>query len=113
MSKNKQREVKTGESISEVVDATKIDVAVAQAEPLIEEVQQFLGKRAELAAKLTQEIEATEKKLVELKKTVALLFPENAPSISKDRKPKKVKSKVASRSEKNDGGESVATPDLD
>lgn len=113
MSKSKHREVKTGESVSEVVDAAKIDVTATQAEPLIEEVQQFLGKRAELAAKLTQEIEATEKKLVELKRTVALLFPENAPSIYKDRKPKKAKSKAASRSEKNDGVESVATPDLD
>jgi hypothetical protein len=45
---------------------------------LAEEVRAFIDRRDELAGKLAQEIELTEKKLVELKRTAALLFPENA-----------------------------------
>ncbi len=74
--------------------------AAIPAEPLMEEVQSFLSKRAELAQKLADEIEATEKKLADLRKTAALLFPENATNGAKDRKPKKVKMRVANREEK-------------
>jgi hypothetical protein len=68
------------------------------AEPLGElagEVRAFIDRREELAAKLVQEIAFTEKKLAELKRTLALLFPENATNGNADalqleRKPKKL-----------------------
>ena len=69
------------------------------ADSLVEEVQSFLDRRAALAKKLVDEIAATEKKLAELKKTAAMLFPENIPSIPRDKKTKKVKIK---RIEKTD-----------
>lgn len=81
-------------------------------EPLMEEVQSFFHKRAELARKLADEIEATEQKLAELKRTAAMLFPENGNGNGqKDRKPKKPKPKVTSREEKTEtaaGGEEAA-----
>jgi hypothetical protein len=71
------------------------------AEPLLDEVQTFLSRRAELAQKLADEIAATEQRLVELKQTAAMLFPESAtPTAAKDRKPKKTKSKPVPREEK-------------
>jgi hypothetical protein len=62
---------------------------------LADEVRAFIDRRDELASKLAQEIELTEKKLVELKRTAALLFPENAANghgekERQERKPKKV-----------------------
>src|SRR5580693_6518287 len=51
------------------------DHAVEDLGGLAAEVESFLSRRSELARKLTQEIEATEKKLAELKRTAALLFP--------------------------------------
>ncbi len=60
------------------------------------EVQSFLAKRAELSQKLAEEIEATEQKLVELKKTAAMLYSENTSSPTKDKKSKKVKAKPLS-----------------
>ena len=41
-----------------------------------EEVQSFLSRRDDLAEKLAREIEATELKLAELKRSAALLYPE-------------------------------------
>jgi hypothetical protein len=56
---------------------------------VLEEVQAFLAQRAELARKLTEEIEATEKKLAELRQTAALLMPQSASRIGKEKKAKK------------------------
>jgi hypothetical protein len=67
------------------------------ADPLLGEVQSFLSKRADLAKKLADEIEATENKLAELKRTAAMLFPENHGNGPKERKPKKVKLKAPTR----------------
>ena len=57
--------------------------------PLLEEVQSFLTRRDELARQLADEIEATEKKLDELRRTAAALFPDGPPAPPKVRKPKK------------------------
>ena len=66
---------------------------------LTEEVQSFLNRRSELARKLAQEIEATEKKLAELKHTAALLFPENDGNgrAEQERKPKKVSQRKSTK----------------
>ncbi len=108
MSKGKHREGKSAENSSEQLEASEVDTKLGEAEPLLEEVQQFLVKRAELASKLSQEIEATEKKLVELKKTVTLLFPETESTVPKDRKLKKTKPKTTSRSAKTEEAESTS-----
>jgi hypothetical protein len=66
--------------------------AVGQADQggtVLEEIQAFLAQRAELARKLTEEIEATEKKLAELRQTAALLMPPSASRIGKEKKAKK------------------------
>ena len=59
---------------------------------LTEEVQSFLDRRSELARKLAQEIDATEKKLAELKRAAGLLFPENDRNgrAEPERRPKKM-----------------------
>lgn len=57
------------------VDNGQPDHAAEELGGLAGEVQSFLSRRVELARKLAQEIEATEKKLAELKRTAALLFP--------------------------------------
>jgi hypothetical protein len=62
------------------------------------EVQSFIAQRNELARRLTLEIEATEKKLAELRRTKARLFPEGSSDLlvseseSQQRKPRKTKS---------------------
>ncbi|MGC4007048.1 MAG: hypothetical protein QM811_29555 [Pirellulales bacterium] len=61
--------------------------------PLLDEVQAFLAKRVELAKRMAEEIDATEKKLVELRKTAALLQAETAPTAPKVKAPKKPRSK--------------------
>lgn len=74
-------------------EATLVTAAVEPATPLIAEVQSFLSKRDELSRKLSEEIAATEARLVELKKTAAALFPERAtaaPTVNKDKKAKKL-----------------------
>lgn len=78
-----------------IVEAATPDFAAADALGLVAEVQSFLSKRGELAEKLAREIEATEKKLEELKRTAALLLP--LPAVAApaeparaDKKPKKL-----------------------
>jgi hypothetical protein len=60
---------------------------------LAAEVRAFIDRRDELASKLSQEIELTEKKLAELKRTAALLFPANGANghAEKDRPERKSK----------------------
>jgi hypothetical protein len=68
--------------------------SAAELGPLADEVRSFLGRKEELAQKLAHEIETTEKKLAELKRTAAALFPEglgNEPVERVERKPKKTK----------------------
>ena len=77
------------------------DSVPAESLAIMDRVQAFLALRTELAANLAAEIEATEKKLAELRKTAALLFPEST-SVApvKDKKPKKpAKPKVISRTD--------------
>ena len=78
---------------------------------LAHEVQSFLDRRHELAKKLNLEIEATEKKLVELKKTVEMLFANNDGDgqAEKERTNRKTK-KVTKNPKTTDGsGEKQAT----
>ncbi len=62
--------------------------------PLMEEIQTFLHLRDELARKLAIEIEATEQKLAELKKTAASLFPQSGGEVAEEKKAKKPKPKT-------------------
>lgn len=67
---------------------------------VLEEVQAFLAQRAELARKLALEIEATEKKLAELKQSAALLTPAPGGGATKEKKAKKAsKPKAVARRE--------------
>lgn len=66
--------------------------SVEELGPLAEEVRSFMDRRDELARKLAEEIEATEKKLAELRRTAAALFPESSEEEEPERperKPKK------------------------
>jgi hypothetical protein len=84
---------------------------------LLDEVQSFLAAREELAKKLASEIAATEKKLAELKKTAALLFPAAAaaPAGAKEKKPKKAKARPVSQPDPSESSpvstEEAATSD--
>lgn len=72
---------------------------ITESDSLMAEVESFLSKRDELAQKFAEEIEATELKLAELKKTAASLFPENAGSGAASQKAKKPKPKPAAKAE--------------
>jgi hypothetical protein len=72
--------------------------ALTPGDPLVDEVQSFVAKRAELARKVAEEIKATEKKLSELRKTAAMLSPEGA--AAKERKPKQSKARAPRREDK-------------
>jgi len=82
--------------------ADSTEVVAASAASLISEVQSFLERREELSRQLAEEIEATEKRLVELRRTASLLQAEAAVDSSKDRKPKKAKPKGTARPEKRE-----------
>lgn len=107
MSKSKSREPKPSESVTETTEAGETETISLEADPILAEVQQFLLKRADLANRLTAEIDATEKKLIELKRTLEQLFPENSsfPS-AKERKAKKAKAKPSPRTSKAEPEES-------
>lgn len=84
-------------AISESVAST---ASTPESCALLDEVQSFLAAREELAKKLASEIAATEKKLAELKKTAAMLFPTAvAAPAAKEKKVKKAKTKAASQPE--------------
>lgn len=86
----------TASTLSPVQDSVSVERP-----RIMDRVQAFLALRTELAANLAAEIEATEKKLADLRKTAAMLFPENAAvPVTKDKKPKKpAKPKVVSRTD--------------
>lgn len=65
----------------------------------MDEVQAFLEMRTELAKKVGEEIEATEKKLADLNKTAAMLVAEAGSSVPKEKKPRKLKVKTPGRRE--------------
>ncbi len=71
----------------------------SECRPLMDEVQAFLTMRTELAKKVAEEIEATERKLADLKKTAAMLVAETSSSVAKEKKPKKLKVKTPGRGE--------------
>lgn len=77
--------------LREVQEAADSQETIHDLGLLADEIQSFLQQRQELADKLAQEIEATERKLAELKRTAAMLFPEDPSSQipAKDRKAKK------------------------
>ena len=80
-------------TLQPVAEAPFVAAPAEPATPLIAEVHSFLSKRDELAKKLSEEIAATEAKLVALRKTAAALFPEKAaaaPAANKDKKAKKL-----------------------
>lgn len=72
-----------------IVEASTPGYVAAEELWLVAEVQSFLNKRGELAEKLAREIEATEKKLAELKRTAALLNPASPVESGRDKKAKK------------------------
>lgn len=73
------------------------DGPTGTADPLMHEVQTFFTQRDALARKLAAEIEATERKLEELKQTAARLFPQSEESSVRERKARKTKTKASSR----------------
>jgi hypothetical protein len=86
-----------------IVEASTPGYVAAEELWLVTEVQAFLSKRGELAEKLAREIEATEKKLAELKRTAALLSPAASVEAARDKKAKKptLKKKPERKSEAN------------
>ncbi len=86
-----------------VVEASTPGYVAAEELWLVAEVQSFLNKRGELAEKLAREIEATEKKLAELKRTAALLNPAASVEAARDKKAKKptLKKKPERKTEAN------------
>ena len=93
-------------STSKEATVSRAEAALAapvdeQGSPLLEEVQTFLSRRDDLARRLAAEIDATEKRLVELRKTATALFPGTksggSNNSNKDRKSKPAKAKPAPR----------------
>jgi hypothetical protein len=86
-----------------IVEASTPGYVAAEELWLVAEVQAFLSKRGELAEKLAREIEATEKKLAELKRTAALLNPAASVEAARDKKAKKptLKKKPERKTEAN------------
>ena len=85
------------------VDCVPLDFVLHELGRLSGEVQSFLGMRAELARKLALEIETTEKRLVELKRAAALLFPaECSCQCEKERQERKLKKAPVGRTGKTD-----------
>lgn len=94
MSKKKHQDSSAEESIeNSAVQHAEGDAAngtpMAEGNSLLAEVEQFLQQRQELAQKLAAEIAATERKLADLRKTAAALFPEGDRSARPEKKAKK------------------------
>jgi hypothetical protein len=97
---NEVNEVHPTEEPPRSTEESSFSIETIASDPLVDEVQLFLERRTALAKKLADEIAATEKKLADLRKTAAMLFPEQPPSNVKDRKAKKLKTKPAARHER-------------
>ena len=72
------------------------------------EVQSFIARRNELLRRLNLEIEATEKKLLELRRTKERLFPEGSLAVLSEPEPAERKTKRAAKTVKTP----QASPDL-
>ena len=94
---------------SPTITEQSASIARAEGTPLMDEVQSFLAARDELAKKLAAEIAAMEKKLAELKRTAALLFPANDTPTLKEKKPKKSSTKVGGRTEPSEASPQATT----
>lgn len=119
--KKQQREIRSVQSaeetptpgVSPAVEAQP-DAPVAppatveQVDSLMAEVESFLSRRDELAQKIAAEIEATELKLAELKKTAASLFPESASGGPATLKAKKPKPKTTTKAEPASSSDSAS-----
>jgi hypothetical protein len=83
----------TSEDVQQLTTALQESSTAAAEQPVDEleqEVAEFLARREELARKLADEIAATERRLADLRRTAALLFPESSPPPpAKERKAKK------------------------
>jgi hypothetical protein len=91
-------------AVDKALEPRSADLSAERLGGLAEEVRAFIDRRDELAGKLAQEIELTEKKLADLKRTAALLFPESAANghgekERQERKSKKVSLSKAARSQ--------------
>lgn len=122
------REVEAGALPSDAPEATAEETLVEAATPgyvaeeaafLAAEVQAFLSKRTELADRLTREIEATERRLAELRSSLALLSPPLPAAPVEPTKPeKKTKKPAVKKAEKKkernvDGSEEAPAPTSD
>lgn len=102
---------------AEAAAVESLEQAASPPTSILDEVQSFLQKRDELLRKLADEIEATESRLAELRRTAQLLQAEAVPESSKDKKNKKPKPKSAPKAEKRsasvsaDGGEMESAAD--
>lgn len=97
MAKGKQRETVSEES----TDDRTLDESPTTGsppDPLAAEVAAFLTQRTTLAARIAEEIAATESRLAELRRTLSMLMPESSDnSGGKERRPKKAKPKEPAR----------------
>ncbi|HTN76031.1 MAG TPA: hypothetical protein VL096_12320 [Pirellulaceae bacterium] len=122
MAKKHQRETPTVQPTAETPAAPAesptaeaqppVETVTEQVDPLLAEVQSFLDKRDELAQKLTDEITATERKLVVLRDKLASLFPEQSAPVPKPGKLKKSKPKSTSRQERVESDPTINEPTL-
>jgi len=85
-----------------VVEAATPNFIADEAAFLVVEVQTFLSKRSELAERIAREIEATERRLEELRRTAALLAMPAAAAVptKADKKSKKPTLKKAEKKPK-------------
>ena len=86
-SQNATREVESEESVADSTEDADTG------DSILNEVQQFLERRRELAQKLREEIEATQRRLEELQETLELLQGEMGLIEEKEKKAKKAKPK--------------------
>jgi hypothetical protein len=94
------------ETADQTADETLVEAATPayiadEAAFLAAEVQAFLSKRGELSERLSREIEATERRLEELRRALALLSPSAGVPLAQPAKPeKKAKKPTLKKAEK-------------
>lgn len=91
-------ELQGGEELS--IQLNGRDTVADDLADLDTKVQSYIAQRNELAQFLTREIEATEKKLLELRRTKARLFPEGSVEIIAEREPPERKPKKSAKTAK-------------
>lgn len=100
-------DVETAAAQETLVEAATPAYVADEAAFLAAEVQSFLSKRGELAERLAREIEATERRLEELRRSLALLSPP-APPAEPTKPEKKAKKPTLKKAERKSARHDVA-----